>query len=204
MKMTTQLGVAHFALDLRARRERRDRVNNHHIQRTRANQRVGDFQRLLAGIRLRDEHRVDIHADARSIVGIERVLSVDECNFAAALLRLRDDVQRKRGFAGGLRTVDLDDSAARHAADAKCSIKRQRTSGDGVDNHFRLVAQTHDGALAEVLFDLLQRRFQRFFLVAGCGFWRVLSLFHSQIPFPYQFCIFSISQMFYKFKHLFY
>jgi hypothetical protein len=47
------------------------------------------------------------------------VLGVDERADAARLLRLGDHVQRERRLARRLRAEDLDDAAARHAADAE-------------------------------------------------------------------------------------
>src|SRR5690606_25000722 len=58
--------VAHFALDLGARGERRHRVDHHHVDRVGAHQHVGDFQRLLAGVGLADQQVVDV--DRKSVV----------------------------------------------------------------------------------------------------------------------------------------
>ena len=57
---------------------------------------------------------------------VERVLGVDEGRGAALLLALGDDLQRQRGLARGLRTVDLDDAAARQAADAERDVEPER------------------------------------------------------------------------------
>ena len=88
------------ACDISARCQGRDRVDNHNVDRTGAHKRIRNFQCLFAGVRLRDEHRVDVHADARGIVGVERVFRVDKCDLTAALLRLRHDVQRQRRLTG--------------------------------------------------------------------------------------------------------
>ena len=45
-------GIAHFAVDFRLRHQGRHRVDDHHVQRAAAHQGFGDFQRLLAGVRL--------------------------------------------------------------------------------------------------------------------------------------------------------
>ena len=76
-------------------------------------------------------------------------------------MRLRDDVQRERRFAGGFRTVNFNDAPLGHAADAERGVQRQGACGNGVYDQLRLIAQTHDRALAEILFDLLQRRIER-------------------------------------------
>ena len=46
------LHVAHLAFKLGARHESGHRVDHQHVDRAGAHQRVGDFQRLLAGVRL--------------------------------------------------------------------------------------------------------------------------------------------------------
>ena len=50
------------------------------------------------------------------------MLGVNECDDAAHGLRLGEDLERERGLAGGLGTVDLDDAAAGHAADAEGGV----------------------------------------------------------------------------------
>ena len=67
---------------------------------------------------------VDVDAELAGVLGVERVLGVDERRDAAALLRLGDDVERERRLAGGLRPEDLDDAAARDAADAERDVER--------------------------------------------------------------------------------
>ena len=57
-------------------------------------------------------------------------------------------------------------ASARHTAHAQRQIQPQTAGGDGIHLHGGVVAQLHDGALAELLFDLRQRRGQRVLL--GC------------------------------------
>ncbi len=92
--------IAHLALDLGLGRERRDRVDDDDVDRARAHEHVGDLERLLAGVRLRDEQLVDVDAELLGIGRVERVLGVDEGRRAALLLRLGHDLQRQRGLAG--------------------------------------------------------------------------------------------------------
>ena len=73
------------------------------------------------------------HAEPRGVRGVERVLGVDERRDAAGGLRLGDDLQRERGLAGRLRAEDLDDPAARDAADAERGVEGERSGGDGRD-----------------------------------------------------------------------
>ena len=118
-------GIAHLAFNFCARRQRRDRVDHYHVHRTRADERICNLQRLLAGIWLGDEHGVDVHTDSRRIVRVQRVLRVHECDLTAALLRLRHNVKRQRRLTGGFRPVNLNDSALRHAADAERRVQSQ-------------------------------------------------------------------------------
>ena len=125
--------IAHLAFDFGARRQRRDRIDDQHVDRAGAHQRVGDLQRLLAGIGLRDQQVVEIDAELAGIDRIERMLGVDEGADAALLLGLGDGVQRQRRLAGGFRPVDLDDAAARQAADAERDVEAERAGRDGLD-----------------------------------------------------------------------
>ena len=60
---------------------------------------IADFQRLLAGVGLGDEHLVDIDPDARGVNGIEGVLGIDEGNDTAQRLSLRENLQGERCLA---------------------------------------------------------------------------------------------------------
>ena len=125
----------------------------------RAHQHVGDLERLLAVVGLRDEQVLGLHAELARVADVERVLGVDEGADAAALLRLGDDVQRQRGLARRLRPVDLDDAAARQAADAERDVEPERAGRDRRDvlRRERVLAELHDRALAELLLDLADR-----------------------------------------------
>ena len=93
---------------------------------------------------------------------IHRVLRVDERTGAAELLRLGEHVVDQRRLAGGLGTEHLDDPPARHTADAKREVERQRPRRDRGDAHLgALVSHPHDRALAELTLDLRQRALER-------------------------------------------
>ena len=83
------------------------------------------------------------------------MFGIDICAHAAGLLRFRNDMQRQRGLAGGLRAVDLHYAAARHAADTEGDIETERSGRDHrqILGHAGL-AELHDRALAELAFDL--------------------------------------------------
>src|SRR5688500_7670353 len=54
-RLQAHLRLAHLALDLGFGRERRHRVDDDHVDRSRTHQHVGDLERLLARVRLRDQ-----------------------------------------------------------------------------------------------------------------------------------------------------
>ena len=119
---------------------------------------LGDLERLLARVRLGDEQVVDVDADLLRVRGVHRVLGVDERADAAAALRLGDHVVDERRLAGGLRAEDLDDAAARQAADAEREVQRERAGRHGSDRHRGTVVHLHHRALAEVPLDLAEGR----------------------------------------------
>ena len=89
---------------------------------------------------------------------VHRVFGVDERARPAQLLGLRQHVVDQRRLAGGLRSEDLDDAPARHAADAEREIERERAGGDRGNANLRaLIPHPHDRALAELAVDLGKR-----------------------------------------------
>ena len=83
------------------------------------------------------------------------MLGVDEGDDAAERLRLGEDLERERGLARGLRSVDLHDAPTRHAADAERGVEGEGPRGYGLDLHIvAVVAELHDRAAAELLDDL--------------------------------------------------
>ena len=87
-RLQADVRIAHLAFDFGLRRQRGDRVDDDDVDRARAHQHVGDFERLFAGIRLRDQQVVDVDAELLRVDRIERVLGVDERAGAAVLLAL--------------------------------------------------------------------------------------------------------------------
>ena len=161
------MGIAHLALDLGARHERGDRVDDDDVDRTRAHEHVGDLERLLTGVGLRDEQFVDVDAELLRVLGVERVLRVDERGDAALLLDVGDRVERECRLSGRLRAVDLDDAAARESADAERDVEGDRTGRDHFDRRTLVAAQTHDRALSELPVDLGEGRLEGLLAVFG-------------------------------------
>ena len=148
------MGVAHLALDLGLRRQRRDRVDRDDVERAGADEQLRDLERLLAGVGLRDEQVVDVDADLAGVLGVHRVLGVDEGADAAAALGLGDHVVDEGRLARALRPEDLDDASARQPADPEREVEHERAGRDRSDLHLGLVAHLHDRALAELTLDL--------------------------------------------------
>src|SRR3546814_8320976 len=94
------------------------------------------------------------------------MFGVDEGTGAALLLRLGEDVQRQGRLARAFRAVDLDDAAARQAADAERDVEAERAGRHRLDvDHVIALAALHDRAFAEGTLDLAERRFQSLVLV---------------------------------------
>ena len=158
-RLQPHVRIAHLAIKLRLRNQRRHRVHHQHIDRTRPHQRLDNLQRLLAIVRLRDQQIVDVHAQLPRIQRIERMLGIHKRRQPARLLRLGDDLQRNRRLARRLRPKDLNHPPPRNPAHTQRRIKRDRPRRNDRNRHNRLfAAQPHDRAFAKLLFDLRERQ----------------------------------------------
>ena len=161
-RLQTHLRLAHLAFDFRPRHQRRHRIDHQHVDRPRLHQGLGDLERLLAVVGLRDEQVLDDDAKLARVSRVKCVLGVDEGADAAALLRFRDTFERERGLARGFRPVDFDHAPARQSADAQCEVEPERAGRNHREVGFDgLLAELHDRALAELLFDLAKRQIER-------------------------------------------
>ena len=95
--------IAHLALEFGARHKGRHRIDDQNVDGAGAHQRVGDLERLFAGVGLGDQQIADVDAQLLRIAGVERVLGVDEGAGAALLLRFGQHVQRQRRLARAFR-----------------------------------------------------------------------------------------------------
>jgi hypothetical protein len=91
------MGVAHLPLDLGPGHEGRHRVDDEDVERSGADEHVGDLERLFPGVGLGDEQLVDVHPDGLGVDRVEGVLGVDEGGDAAVALGLGDDVEGEAG-----------------------------------------------------------------------------------------------------------
>ncbi len=174
--------VAHLALEFGLGRERGHRVDHDQIDRSRAHQAVDDFQRLLTRVGLRNQQIVQAHTELLRVLDVQRMLGVDKGALTAEFLHFGDDLQGERGLARRLRAVNLDHPSTRQAADTERDVESERAGRDDLNvlDHLTLT-EPHDGALAELLFDLRQRDLQGlgFFAVEGIGFDGVV---HERAP----------------------
>ena len=87
---------------------------------------LGDLERLLAGVGLRDEEVVDVDADLARVLRVHRVLGVDEGADAAAALRLGDHVVDERRLARA--TPGRRSRRCGRAAARRCRARGRATS----------------------------------------------------------------------------
>ena len=152
----SDVDVSHLPLELGPGDQRGDAVDDDDVESVGAHEHVGDLQGLLAGVRLRDEERVEVDAEPAGVGRVEGVLRVDEGRDAASLLGVGDDLQGQRRLARCLGAVDLDDPSPGHTADPQRHVEGEAPRGDDADVHPVLFSEIHDGPLTALLVDLLQ------------------------------------------------
>ena len=118
--------VPHVTLDLGFRYEGSHRIDDDDIHGTRAHQDLADLEALLPCIRLRDQERLDVHAQFAGVLGVESMFGVNEGGDTAVALRVGDDVQAERGLAARLRPVNLGHAPTRNSphADRRVEVDR--------------------------------------------------------------------------------
>ncbi len=159
--------IPHLPFEFRLGNQRGDGIDDKDVDRAAAHQHLRDFERLFPAIGLRHEQFVRVDTKHLGILGIHRVLRIDECRRPACLLCLRDGMERDGRLAARLRPEDLDDAPSRKPAYAQGRIKRERAGGYRLDPRgFAAVSEPHDRPFAELLFDLGQRHLDCLILVA--------------------------------------
>ena len=86
------MAVAHRAVDLGLGRQRRDRIDDHYVDRSRLHELFAYRERLFAARRLRHDEAREVDAYLPRVCRIERVLRVDERSRAARFLDIRHSV----------------------------------------------------------------------------------------------------------------
>lgn len=107
------MGIAHLALNFCARHQCSDRVDDHDVDRSRANQHIHDLERLLPGIWLRNKKRIDVDAKFLCILGIERMFCIDKCCDTSCSLHIGNRMKRDGGLSARLWPVDFYDATSR-------------------------------------------------------------------------------------------
>jgi len=156
--------VAHVPLDFSLGDQGRHRVYDEHIDSAAPDEHFRYLQSLLAGIGLGNQQVVGPYAELPGIPDVQGVLGIDESCDASQLLGLRHDVQGQGGLAGRFGAEDLDDTPPGHPTHTKCHVQGNGACRDC--GHIRqrlIISQTHDGAFAELLFDLAYREINRLF-----------------------------------------
>ena len=159
------MGIAHIPFHLRSGHQRRYAVDNNHVHGATSDQVLGYLQRLLRGIRLRDEEFCQINPKVAGVGSVHRVLGIDIGSSPTRLLGLRHDVLSQCGLAGGLGAEDLRDSSSGHTANAQRHVQREGPSGDSL--HCQVLggfSQPHYAAFAHLTLYLAQGQIQSFFL----------------------------------------
>ena len=145
------MAVAHLALDLGPGYQRCHTVDNDDVHGAGADQRLGDLQRLLTGVRLADVEVVNVHADLAGVDRIHGVLNINEAADAALFLGFGNYMQTEGRLARTLRAIDFDDSALGHASDAECDVDTEAAGWNCFDLQTGGIAQLHDDTIAELL-----------------------------------------------------
>ena len=86
------MAIAHRAVNLGLRRQRRDRINDNNIDSSRLHKLLAYRERLFAARRLRDNEPCEVDTYLFRVAGIERMLCVDERRRSTCLLDIRDGV----------------------------------------------------------------------------------------------------------------
>ena len=159
--LQAHMGIPHLSVYLLSGDKGGHGVHNNDIHRAGAHHGLCNFQRLLAGIRLRDIEIVHIDPDVPGIHRIQGMLCVDKACDAAALLHLCHHVQGDSGFSGGFRPVDLYNSSPRNSADTKRNIQSERACRYCFHVHLcGRISQLHDSTFSVLLFNLSERGIQ--------------------------------------------
>src|SRR5262245_22900012 len=169
--------VAHLALDLGPRHQRRHRVDDDHVERAGADEHVGDLERLLTGVGLADQELVDVDADGGRVHRVHGVLGVHVRADATVALRLGHHVHGQRGLPRRLGAEHLDHPTPGQAPDAERDVEGERAGRDGRHPDVPVRPEAHDGALAELLLDLAQRQVEC--LVVAFRTFRAFHAFHD-------------------------
>ena len=130
--MKAHIAVAHLALDLRPGHQGGNGVHHDDIDGAGTHQSLRNFQGLLTGVRLGDQHFINIYTQSTGIGGVQGVLGVHKGHLAPLFLGLCRHMEGQGGLTGGFRPVDFHDTAPGQAAHPQRHVQRQGAGGDHV------------------------------------------------------------------------
>src|SRR5476649_1405947 len=155
--LQTWQGVTHVAFDLGAWRQGGHGVDHDQVDAARTHQRIADFQRLLARIRLRNQQFVQVDAQLLRVTDVQCMLGIDKGASTAQFLHFSNGLQGHGGFTRRFRTVDFHYAATRQAAYAQRDIEAERTGRHDLHFFDRCAGiHAHDRTFAKLLLDLCQ------------------------------------------------
>src|SRR5690606_4349812 len=105
------------------------RIHNQYINGSRPDEVIGNFQRLLSIVRLRNEQVIYIHTQLLGVIFVKSMFRIDEGGHAAFLLRFGDHMNGQGGFARRFRTIDLHYPSFGESSDTQCDIQANGTGG---------------------------------------------------------------------------
>ena len=146
--------IAHIAINFSLWRQSGHRVDYHQIHRIRTNQRLRNFQCLLAVIWLRNQQIFRVHAQTLSVCWIKSVLGINKRRRSTLLLNLRNSMKRQRCLTRAFWTINFYDTTLRISA-AKRQIQTQSTRRNYFNIDFVSLAQFHNRSVAKLLSDLI-------------------------------------------------
>ncbi len=120
--------VTHFAFDFSLRHQCSYRVDDNDSDRTGSHEHIGNFQCLLARIRLRYQQAIKINSKLFSIQWIKRMFGIYKCTGLSKFLCLCDNLQTQSGLTGTFWTVNLNYTPLGYSTNTKCNIKSERAS----------------------------------------------------------------------------
>ena len=115
--------IPHLTLDFSSRHQSGDGIDDNDIHGAAPDQHIGDFKRLLAGVRLRHQEFITIHTEFLGINRIQGMLGIDESGDAALPLGIGHRMKGQGRFARRFRAIDLDNPATGQSADAQRLVK---------------------------------------------------------------------------------
>ena len=181
------MAVSHISLNLLSWNKSSHRVNYNDINRSGAHHGLCDLKRLISAVRLGNIQFININADIFRINRIQCMLCINKPGNSASFLYFRNHVESHRRLTAGFRPVNLNHTTFRNPSESQRKIQAQTARGNSLNRNMRTgISKPHHRAFSEILFQLGDRRIQRFFLF----FVHICTICHKSI------LLFKIEQLF--------